>query len=92
MPDFTKLLSHKFKNSKIFCKKLLDETGVAVLPGSDFGFSHEKLIFRLSYVDFDGSKFLEAKDDEIIEANLCKFAPKIVEGIQHIINFTKKYK
>ena len=54
--------------------------------------SHEKLIFRLSYVDFDGSKFLEAKDDEIIEANLCKFAPKIVEGIQQIINFTKKYK
>lgn len=92
MPDFTKLLSHKFKNSKIFCKTLLDETGVAVLPGSDFGFSHEKLIFRLSYVDFDGSKFLEAKDDEIIEANLCKFAPKIVEGIQQIINFTKKYK
>ena len=92
MPDFTKLLSHKFKDSKIFCKTLLDETGVAVLPGSDFGFSHEKLIFRLSYVDFDGSKFLEAKDNEIIEANLCKFAPKIVEGIQQIINFTKKYK
>ena len=92
MPDFTKLLSHKFKNSKIFCKTLLDETGVAVLPGSDFGFSHDKLIFRLSYVDFDGSKFLKASDNQIIEENLCKFAPKIVEGIQQIINFTKKYK
>ena len=92
MPDFTKLLSHKFKNSKIFCKTLLDETGVAVLPGSDFGFSHDKLIFRLSYVDFDGSKFLKADDNQIIEENLSKFAPKIVEGIQQIINFTKKYK
>ena len=92
MPDFTKLLSHKFKNSKAFCKTLLDETGVAVLPGSDFGFSHDKLIFRLSYVDFNGSKFLEADDDEIIEENLSKFAPKIVDGVQQIINFTKKYK
>ena len=92
MPDFTKLLSHKFKSSKIFCKTLLDETGVAVLPGSDFGFSQDKLIFRLSYVDFDGSKFLEAKNEEIIEKNLNKFAPKIVEGIKQIVNFTLKYK
>lgn len=92
MPDFTKLLSHKFKNSKTFCKTLLDETGVAVLPGSDFGFSHDKLIFRLSYVDFDGSKFLQAGDHEIIEENLSKFAPKIVDGVQQIVNFTKKYK
>ena len=92
MPDFTKLLSHKFKNSKAFCKTLLDETGVAVLPGSDFGFSHDKLIFRLSYVDFDGSKFLKADDHEIIEENLSKFAPKIVDGVQQIVNFTKKYK
>ena len=92
MPDFTKLLSHKFKNSKVFCKTLLDETGVAVLPGSDFGFSHDKLIFRLSYVDFDGSKFLKANDEQIIEENLSKFAPKIVDGVQQIVNFTKKYK
>ena len=92
MPDFTKLLSHKFKNSKAFCKTLLDETGVAVLPGSDFGFSHDKLIFRLSYVDFDGSKFLNASDEQITEENLYKFAPKIVDGVQQIVNFTKKYK
>ena len=92
MPDFTKLLSHKFKSSKLFCKTLLDETGVAVLPGSDFGFSHDKLIFRLSYVDFDGSEFLKANDEEISEKNLNKYAPKIVEGINQIVNFTLKYK
>jgi hypothetical protein len=46
----------------------------------------------LSYVDFDGSKFLEAKNEEIIEKNLNKFAPKIVEGIKQIVNFTLKYK
>lgn len=92
MPDFTKLLSHKFKSSKLFCETLLDETGVAVLPGSDFGFSHDKLIFRLSYVDFDGSEFLKANDEEISEKNLHKYAPKIVEGINQIVNFTLKYK
>ena len=92
MPDFTKLLFHKFKNSKLFCETLLNETGVAVLPGSDFGFSHDKLIFRLSYVDFDGSKFLKANDEKITEKNLYEFAPKIVDGVKQIVNFTLKYK
>ena len=90
MPDFTRMLSKNFKNSKEFCKKLLDDTGVAVLPGCDFGFPIDKLIFRLSYVDFDGAKFLEVPDDEITEENLKKYAPKVVDGVQHIINWAKK--
>ena len=91
MPDFTKLLNKKFKNSKIFCKILLDETGVAVLPGTDFGFSPYKLIFRLSYVDFNGTAFLKVNDQDITEKNLIIYAPKIVDGIKEIVNFTKKY-
>lgn len=91
MPDFTRMLHKKFKNSKDFCKTLLDEAGVAVLPGSDFGFPIEKLIFRLSYVDFNGAEFLKVKDTDITEENLPKYAPKIVDGVQQIINFAKKY-
>jgi len=91
MPDFTRMLHKKFKNSKDFCKTLLDEAGVAVLPGSDFGFPIEKLIFRLSYVDFNGAEFLKVTDTDITEENLPKYAPKIVDGVQQIINFAKKY-
>ena len=91
MPDFTRLLSKKFKSSKDLCKTLLDETGVAVLPGSDFGFPINKLIFRLSYVDFNGAEFLKVKDSDITEENLSKYAPKVVKGVQQIINFSKKY-
>ena len=35
------------------CSDILNKTGVAILPGSDFGFD-EKMITRLSYTDFDG--------------------------------------
>ena len=91
MPDFTNLLSHKFKSSKEFCKSLLEETGVAVLPGTDFGFPEEKLLFRFSFVDFDGAQFLKVEDKEISEDNLKNYAPKILEGIEKILDFTKKH-
>lgn len=91
MPDFTRILSKQFKSSKDFCKTLLDENGVAVLPGSDFGFPIEKLIFRLSYVDFNGTEFLKVSEEEITEENLSKHAPKIIQGVKEIIKFAKKY-
>lgn len=43
-----------------FCHRLLQETGVAILPGSTFGRPSSELTARLAYVDFDGAKALEA--------------------------------
>ena len=56
MPEF---LDKKFKNSQEMCKDLLTDTGVALLPGSDFGFSKNKIIARLSFTDFDGKEFMK---------------------------------
>ncbi|MGH7710254.1 MAG: pyridoxal phosphate-dependent aminotransferase [Gemmatimonadaceae bacterium] len=42
------------------CRRLLDETGVATLPGSVFGRPDDELTLRLSYVDFDGELALDA--------------------------------
>jgi len=42
------------------CERLLEETGVALLPGSDFGRPMEELTARLAYVDFDGARALAA--------------------------------
>ena len=92
MPDFTKLLKHKYKSSEDFCKSLLKDTGVSVLPGSDFGFKKKQLIFRLSFVDFDGKKFLEHayKKKNLNEKDLLRFAPKIIQGTQKIIDWSTK--
>ena len=56
MPEF---INKKYKNSSKLCDVILKETGVTMLPASDFGFSPKKMMTRLSYTDFDGSKFLE---------------------------------
>jgi len=45
----------------------------------------------LSYVDFDGAKFLKAEDKEITVDSLKKYAPKILEGVEKILDFTKKH-
>ena len=92
MPDFSELLKNRFKSSVDMCNQLLKDTGVAVLPGCDFGFPKDKLVFRLSYVDFDGKKFLNSvsKDVSINDEHLRKFAPKIIEGIDKIINWSNK--
>jgi aspartate aminotransferase len=39
---------------------LLEEAGVAVLPGEDFGRPAEELTLRLAYVNFDGARALAA--------------------------------
>lgn len=46
-------------SSRQLCTQLLDETGVAVLPGSDFGRPEEEFTLRAAYVDFDGERALE---------------------------------
>jgi aspartate aminotransferase len=47
------------RTSPALCKRLLDETGVAILPGSVFGRRPEELTARISYVNFDGAGALE---------------------------------
>ena len=53
MPEFP---NKKYKTSTELCETILDETGVAMLPASDFGFNSKKMLTRLCYIDFDGSE------------------------------------
>ena len=88
MPEF---LNNKFKSSIKLCETILEDTGVAMLPASEFGFKSKKMLTRLSYTDFNGAEFLKANingnllDDKIIE----KYAPNVVEGIQKLSNWAK---
>ena len=40
------------------CDNILKEKGVALLPGSDFGFNKDKMLMRLSFTDFNGMEFM----------------------------------
>ena len=83
MPEF---LNKKFNNSSDMCDSILNDTGVALLPGSDFGFDQSKMLARLSFTDFDGQKFMTAiKDNKKIDNDIInEFAPKIIEGVDKL--------
>ncbi len=61
------------------CERLLEETGVAVLPGSAFGMSANTLSARLAYVDFDGERAL--LDSEQSDHAILRHADKMLRGI-----------
>ena len=89
MPEF---LNKTFNTSAEMCTDILNKKGVAILPGSDFGFSDKKMISRLSYTDFDGKNFMSNINlDTKIDENLIKeFAPKITEGTKRIKAWVEK--
>ena len=61
-PDFSSCKRIKRQkgnlSSKDLCGRILKDTGVALLPGSDFGRPANELTARLAYVNFDGTKAL----------------------------------
>ena len=83
MPEF---VDKKFKNSEDMCNDMLKKSGVATLPGSDFGFSEKRMFARISFTDFNGDEFMKnfPKDLNINHDLLNKFAPKIVEGTKRL--------
>ena len=79
-PEFT---NAKFSSSSEMCKDILNKTGVALLPGSDFGLNSSKMLARLSYTDFDGANFLKNAlgSKKLDNTDLKKNAPNVVDGI-----------
>lgn len=61
-PDFSafrdKLSERGISTSAEMCRRILTETGVAILPGSEFGRPDNELTARMALVDFDGSQAL----------------------------------
>jgi aspartate aminotransferase len=79
---FPEFLNAKFSSSSEMCKNILNKTGVALLPGSDFGLDNKRMIARLSFTDFDGNRFLKnvSGSKKLDTDDLKKYAPNIVEG------------
>ncbi|MBD3401286.1 aminotransferase class I/II-fold pyridoxal phosphate-dependent enzyme [candidate division GN15 bacterium] len=93
--DFTplaaQLAARGIVDSAALCEQLLEDTGVAILPGESFTRPSEELTARMAYVDFDGAKALTASEttplDEALPAdfvshwcyNVCKATDLIAE-------------
>jgi aspartate aminotransferase len=73
-PDFSPLAdtlaSRGITTSDALCNKLLDDTGIAILPGSSFGRPSQELTARIAYVDFDGARALAASETVPLDKQL----------------------
>jgi aspartate aminotransferase len=96
--DFTpvaeRLERRGITTSDQLCERLLEETGVAILPASRFGCPPGELAARLSYVNFDGRRALESvasigDDDELDEAYLKTLCPQTIEGVRRLANWLR---
>ena len=92
-PDFwafrEKLAAKGIFTSVEMCSALLEETGVAILPGHDFGRDPAELTARIAFVNFDGELALKAAsgtyhDKEIDESFIKLYAPRLVEAFQKL--------
>ena len=83
MPEF---LNKKFNSSSEMCDSILNDTGVALLPGTDFGFDQTLMLARLSFTDFDGQKFMNKIEvnQKIDNNHIANLAPKIIEGVDKL--------
>lgn len=86
------LLRKGIDTSEKLCEHLLEETGVAILPGSVFGRQPEELSARLAYVDFDGARALVAagqvSSNKPLDTSFYKlYAPKVMTAIDRICNW-----
>jgi aspartate aminotransferase len=93
-PDFANhapvLAQRGIRTSRELCERLLEETGVAVLPGSDFGRPPEELTVRIAYVDFDATRALAALErtapgSEIDETFLREYCDKVLTAHERIV-------
>lgn len=97
-PDFAshraRLALRGVRSSADLCRKLLDDVGVALLPGSDFGRAPDELTARLAFVNFNGAAALEAAeghDDGELPADFVdRYCPKTVEGVARLCAWVQR--
>lgn len=95
-PDFSdfapRLAQRGIRNSRQLAERLLEETGVATLPGVEFGLPPSVLALRIAYVDFDGGHALTAAasvpaSQELDEDFLKLHCATVMEGVEKICDW-----
>jgi aspartate aminotransferase len=77
-------------NGQALCERLLEETGVATLPGDCFGRPASELSLRLAYVDFDGATALaHAQNETIDEAFVRRHCSRVTDAIERMAQWVR---
>jgi aspartate aminotransferase len=81
-----------FESSNEFCKLLLEKTGVASLPGSDFNRIQNEISCRLAYVNFNGTEALQVsksvgKSKELTKDDLQYTCKDVWAGLNKLTEF-----
>lgn len=76
----------------MLCDRLLEEVGIAALPGSAFGRPEEELTVRFAYVDFDGARALEAvsvipREQPLEETFLRGYTPRVLFALERLTSW-----
>jgi aspartate aminotransferase len=67
---------------------LLEERGIALLPGTEFGRPASEMTLRLSYVNFDGTAALKAAEKEVVDEHFVrKYCPETIESMERLRDF-----
>ncbi len=97
-PDFVafrrRMREQGIATSAQLCERLLDDVGVATIPGSSFGRRPGELSLRLSYVDFDGAEALVAatRRSGDLDASFVKdFCPRLHDAVERIANWSSSF-
>lgn len=92
-PDFSdfydSFVKSRIRTSTAMCERLLQDTGVACLPGYDFGRPSVELTARLAYINFDGERALQASREIGLSNKLPddfadKYAPETMTAMRKI--------
>jgi len=81
----------------MLCERVLQDTGVATLPGVSFGRPDFKFALRLAYVDFDGANVLAEAgavtlDELLTEEFVEKNCPKVSTGIERLCSWANDFR
>jgi len=91
-PLRAKLEARGVRTSTELCERLLEDTGVAILPGHVFGRPADELTARLAYVDFDGAAALAAAaqtpEGPLDETFLRECCPRVLTGIDRLCTWS----
>jgi aspartate aminotransferase len=96
-PDFEpyrdRLCRAGIATSREFCRRLLAETGVAILPGSDFGRPEEELSVRIAFVDFNGAEALNnyPVDGVVSRSFVGEFCSPTIEAVRRIVDWVNSF-
>ncbi|MEW8110277.1 MAG: aminotransferase class I/II-fold pyridoxal phosphate-dependent enzyme [Candidatus Thiodiazotropha endolucinida] len=72
-------------DSLSFCDRLLQERGVALLPGACFGRRSKELSTRIAVVDFNGSHALEKAETETIDDEFIRrYCSRVTTAVEHL--------